>query len=413
MSNEELRIQSFLRLGYFIDFQGPVPPVDPSHIEREPYLTMPQEDLVRVGVARLRESFESLAATGGNHVVPLSGGLDSRLILSALLEQVNVGHVRTYTYGIPGSYDFEIGCGVAQYMGTDHTAIPLDQQEYAPDDLLHTAQRTGCQGILFHHPPLRELDRRFGGARFWSGFGGDAVAGDFLYDPPSATLDQARRVHLARRHIVRSVRLWNRSADELLSHMSSPFTDPNLITLDEQVHFGEAMSKFTAPLVLFQGYRWVTPLINTPWMDFMLSVPNRYRRGKSLMIEIGRRAFPKLFNLPSKNRLGHTFDTPDLRVRGTFWINRARKLAHQFIPSVNWPNFQYRDFHEGIRKDHSLRQVVRDSIEDLRRRGICDWVDFDGIWRRHDRRIRNHGDALIVLASLELVLKAREMDARA
>jgi hypothetical protein len=95
-------------------------------------------------------------------------------------------------------------------------------------------------------------------------------------------------------------------------------------------------------------------------------------------------------------------------VRGTFWLNRVRKLAHQFLPWITWPNHQYDDFDEGIRNNPSLRKVVRASVADLRARGIVDWIDIDAIWRRHDRRLRNHGDALIALASLELVLAARE-----
>ena len=102
----------------------------------------------------------------------------------------------------------------------------------------------------------------------------------------------------------------------------------------------------------------------------------------------------------------------DIVLTGTFWLNRIRKAGHQFIPSINWPNSQYNDFNEAIRVNSSLRHLVRESIDDLRGRGICDWVDFDGIWRRHDWRIRNHGDALIILASLELNLKAKEMGNR-
>ena len=66
------------------------------------------------------------------------------------------------------------------------------------------------------------------------------------------------------------------------------------------------------------------------------------------------------------------------------------------------------DFNEGVRNDKSLRALVRQRTNDLRNLGICNWVDFDGIWRRHNRRIRNNDDSLILLTSLELVQKARE-----
>ena len=344
------------------------------------------------------------------HVLPLSGGLDSRLILGALLEHVSADQLHTFTYGISRSYDYEISNRIAEITGTRHLSIPLDAHDYSVGEELRAAKRTDCQGVLFHHPPLDTLDRLYPRALFWSGYVGDAVAGSYLKLKPSSTPREAALDHLRNRVLVKSMRLHRCTDEEFLREMRQSYIDPSLLTYDEQMLFNEAATKFTAPLILFSGYQFVTPLINTPWMDFMLSVPNRFRIGQKLMIEIGRRAFPGLFKLPSTNRLGHTFNTPDYIVKSTFWLNRVRKVLHQFCPVVNWPNFQYNDFNEGARSNASLRRLLKESINDLRHRGVCDWVDFDGIWRRHDWRIRNHGDALIVLASLDIVLKASEMD---
>ena len=75
---------------------------------------------------------------------------------------------------------------------------------------------------------------------------------------------------------------------------------------------------------------------------------------------------------------------------------------------TGWPNALYNDFNEGLRSSPDLRDLVRDAVDGLRRRGLCDWVDYDGLWKRHDRRTHDHADALIILASLELVLESRE-----
>ena len=48
------------------------------------------------------------------------------------------------------------------------------------------------------------------------------------------------------------------------------------------------------------------------------------------------------------------------------------------------------------------------NLERLKARHIVDWIDIDRLVERHDRRIRNHGDALCTLVSLELVLRAGE-----
>ena len=409
MNIDELRISSFLRFGYFCDYTKHCAPIDFSRIDKKLYEQVSWDDLVVLGVEKLDETFTDLWQEHREHVVPLSGGLDSRLILGALLERLPAEQIRTYTFGIPGSYDFDIANSIAKDYGTQHLPISLNNMSYSEADELAAAKRTDSQVILFHHPPFDQLDQQFPGALTWSGYVGDVVGGSYLNRVPSDTPGTAQVGHLRNRVVVTSVNLSRFEDHEFLECMDELTIDPELLTYDEQVLFNEAAPKFTAPLVLFPGYDFVAPFINTPWMDFILSVPNRFRLDQKLMFEIGRRAFPRLFNLPSKNRLGHTFDTPDIVLTGTFWLNRIRKAGHQFFPGINWPNFQYNDFNEAIRSNPSLRQLVRESIDDLRGRGICDWVDFDGIWRRHDWRIRNHGDALIILASLELNLKAKEM----
>jgi hypothetical protein len=413
MTSADIRIDSFLRLGYFIDYTKERAPIDFSGINNALYVDVPYDELIREGVKNLRRTISALLVEGRDHVLPLSGGLDSRLILGALLEHLEPQNLQTFTYGVEGSYDYEIGNSIARDFGTRHTPICLSEEAWQLEEELDVARRTDFQGVLFHHPPLAKLDRLYDGALFWSGYVGDAVAGSHLHEPPSATLEDAKLTHLRHRTLVKSTRLHRSPDRDFLAHMDGGGLNPEVLTWDEQVLFSEACAKFTAPLVLFREIDFVTPFINTPWMDFMLSVPNRFRLGQQLMIDIGRSAYPELFDSPSKNRLGHNFRTPDAIVRATFWLNRARKLAHQFIPRVNYPPIQYADFNESIRSNPHLRRIVRDSTEDLRVRGICDWVDFDGLWRKHDRRIRNHGDALIVLASLELISRAHEDDSAA
>jgi len=413
LNPDELRINSFLRFGYFCDYDKQLAPIDFSRIDKDSHEDVSWEDLVKLGVEKLNETFTELWQEGRQHVVPLSGGLDSRLILGALLEHTSANELCTYTYGLTGSYDFEISNSIAKRIGTQHLPIRLDEFAYSIQNEYLSAKRTDCQGVLFHHPPFEILDDHFPSGLFWSGYVGDAIAGSYLRSKPSTTLREAQLRHLQSRVFVRSIKLHRCTDEDFLACMYEDHIDPEVLTLDEQVLFSEAATKFTAPLVLFSGYEFVTPLINTPWMDFILSVPNQYRYRQRLMIEVCRTAYPHLFSLPSANRLGHTFDASNRTVRSTFWINRVRKALHQFFPSVNWPNFQYYDFNEAARSNSSYRQILEKSINDLRDRGICDWVDFDGIWRRHDWRIGNHGDALVTLASLEIVLRAGEVGRQA
>lgn len=405
----DLRVESFLKLGYFIDYRGDERPIDFSRVERGPYEDVSRPDLIRIGQRKLRETFSQLFDPSQDHVVPISGGLDSRLILAALLELCPAEKLQTYTFGVPGTYDYDLGCLVAKHAGTKHLALPISDISYHRDELIDFAKRSRRQAMLFVHPPLRELDRRYSGTKIWSGYVGDAVAGSHLHDPPSATLEQAKRTHIANRTIVRSTRLHQVSDSELLPLVSGGGMDPQVLTYDEQVLFAEAVAKFTEPLVLFSGFEYITPLINTPWMDFMFSVPNRFRLNERLMIDLARETFPKLFGLPSKHTLGLGLGAPHALLQVLSLANKARKLMHQFVPGlVGYPHTLYNDYNEAIRHSPDVREIVTDAIAQLRERGVANWVDYDGIWRRHRLRLRNHGDALIVLASLELILQAQE-----
>jgi len=405
----DLRLESFLKLGYFIDYKGDERPIDFSKIDRAQYAHVPRAELIRLGQSKLRETFAQLYDPSKDHVVPISGGLDSRLILAALLELCPAEKLHTYTFGIPGSYDYDLGCLVAKHAGTRHLALPIGDISYHRDELIDFAKRSRRQAMLFFHPPVRELDRRFGGTKIWSGYVGDAVAGSHLHDPPSPTLEHAKRIHIANRTIVRSTRLHRISDEELVPMVSGGGLDPEVLTYDEQVLFAEAVAKFTEPLVLFAGFDYITPLINTPWMDFMFSVPNRFRLGERLMIDLAREAFPTLFGLPTKQSLGLALSTPQALLGVLSMVNKGRKLLHQFVPSVvSYPHTLYNDYDEAIRQSPDVRGIITNAISQLRSRGVADWIDYDGLWRRHQSRLRNHGDALIVLASLELLLRAQD-----
>jgi hypothetical protein len=401
-------IDSFLKLGYFIDFDKDPCPVDFSGIDKQTYLSVPDNELVDIGIAKIRETFSAIFLSNRDNVVPISGGLDSRAILAALCELTPARNIQTYTYGVAGTYDFEIGCRVAKEAGTRHVAFPLNNMSYHLDDVLEVARRERCQAVLFHSPPLRELDRLFGGAVFWSGYIGDAIAGSHVKEQPSSSIEEAKRRYLGDRTFVRSEKLHRSDDESFLPYMKGGQLDPRDLTWDEQVLFFDIVPKFTAQHALFEGFEWRTPFINSPWADFMLSVPNDHRIGEKLFIKIARKAFPKLFGLPSKNSLGLGFGAPEALLTAVRYLNKGRKLIHQFFPIVQYPYIMYNDFNEGIRNASDLRKIVRESIADLRKRDIVNWIDFDGIWRRHDLRVRNHGDALIVLASLEIILKARE-----
>ena len=408
MDSTETRVRGFLKLGYFLDATEQRYPIDFSKIDRSRYLETSRGELIRIGTEKLQETFEELYDAQQDHVVPISGGYDSRLILGALLGFRDASKIETYTYGVPGSYDYELGSLIAKHVGTRHIPLPLNNFTYHRSALLEAARLTRLQSAFLYDPPWPLVQKLYGDAVLWSGYVGDAVAGSHLKTEPARTLEEARRRYLKNRALVRSTNLWQCDDEDLLPQIAGGDLPPDVLTWDEQVLFNEAVRKFTEPLVLVPGFNYRLPLINSPWMDFMFSVPDEHRRGETLMLDIARHAFPRLFNLPSKALFGMAPGASRTRLRVKRQLARARKLVHQFIPAVDYPFFIANDFEEGFRTSPDLVALAEDSLQRLDSRGVVPWLDLERLWSIHQRRIKNIGDALIVLVCLELNLAASE-----
>jgi Asparagine synthase len=83
----------------------------------------------------LRSNIESVVSLLDGRVagVPLSGGLDTRVITTLLHN--SGANVRAFTYGPPGEPEVEIGANVAATLGVKHEIVPIDQH-YLEDNFI-------------------------------------------------------------------------------------------------------------------------------------------------------------------------------------------------------------------------------------------------------------------------------------
>ena len=70
---------------------------------------------------------------------------------------------------------------------------------------------------------------------------------------------------------------------------------------------------------------------------------------------------------------------------------------------------KYFDFSDRIRSDNDLRKIVINEIYDLKHRQYLTWLDLDDILKAHFDKTTDHGKAIQVLTSLEIILKSLEM----
>jgi asparagine synthase (glutamine-hydrolysing) len=91
--------------------------------------------------AALRSNIDAVVKLLDGRVagVPLSGGLDTRVI-TTLLHHCGAD-VRAFTYGPPGEPEVEVGASVAAALGVKHEIIPIDQH-YIEDAFISTSAAT-------------------------------------------------------------------------------------------------------------------------------------------------------------------------------------------------------------------------------------------------------------------------------
>ncbi len=401
MKNEE-DIRFFLKMGYFPGYAA-WPKLDWGSVDPDRYADLSREDLIGEGARAWRETIAGQFQTGKRNVVPLSGGMDSRAILAVLRECTESSNIETYTFGTPGTLDYDLGCRVAKAAGTRHTAITLNEFSWTREDFAEAAARFDCQTMLFHHAPMRILDR-FADGVIWSGYIGDVVTGGHYSQKECQDLVAAKARYFKKRRAVQSMDMAG-SSD--FSHLVGGEDVPDYVSAPEKVIFAE-MGKITGPHILMKGFDYRTPFINSSFWSFFAGLPGIFRTRQNLYREMLLVHWKDLFFLPVKSK-----QSLPVRMRNRLW-----RIGRENLKMFDWPALpmtNYMDLDVLLRRDGNLREIVFSELRDLKGRGVVNFVDIDGTQERHMKRQGNHADALKILFSLEMNLKgleARTMERR-
>ncbi|RLB71826.1 MAG: hypothetical protein DRH03_05405 [Deltaproteobacteria bacterium] len=416
MSKVKRRIQQYLHFGYLPDPESALSLTGQGKPGRNNGIAgLPEKELIRLGAVKLKKAFADTIAeieTPVQHLVPLSGGLDSRAILAFLQEHTQSSNITAIVFGVPGTYDFIIGQQTAVAAGVRCLRVNLDEIVWNQDELIACAAGVGRPLPLFETFLFSRMTKFFtSSSSCWSGFMGDPLSGSHLPVKESKSWGEALLKFCDRERFAASIKLNPAEFRPEALLPEKPWLDPGFLTLDEQLDFNLRQLDYIKPLVLFGCDDTKTPFLHPDWVNFILGVPNRYRHRQELYKKILLEVYPRLFALPTKTNFGLPLQVPGWRLKTRKAALRLRAMARRFLPDQPEnisPMINYIDFNAALRRREDLKRVVYENIMDLKHRRIVDWVDIDNLWHQHQKGQGNYADALTLLASLEILLKVKK-----
>lgn len=375
-----------------------------------------ENDIIEEGVKALTSSYKNVS--GDLHIVPLSGGCDSRAILAGLVNAGLESKIVTVTFGAPGSLDYELGAKLSRKLGLRHKQLDLTRIDLDYSRLVKTAQN-GCSWTFLLDGFYNSLitDEYGKDATYWSGYMGGELAGSHLPLKENVSWGLAKQYFVEWNRFVRSINLTPSSYCPENSLPNHPLIDRSMLSYDEQLDFVFRQQNYIKRVVTFEGYTYKKPFLDTDWVRFILGLPRQYRIDNYIYKKVLLRAYPGFFALPTTNTYGGALSVSntELKLRKALSKirNRVDKRIALFGMNIDsiWNRLgvlrssNYVEYNTALRSQKNFKDVIRQLIDELIERKIVDWIDINMIWDQHQKRKANHGEALILLAALELSLK--------
>jgi len=169
---------TYMLFGYRLDT-----PQGACHEILESFSRKPEHDRlclekVNSALSIWRDIGYKIASSSDNLLVPISGGLDSRLILSSIRLASPNREISTFTFGPRGSFDYEYGALVAKHYKTKHVNYDLSDYNISRNIIDNKRFITYPTNILYI-PPLSIINHDFPPDKYTmiSGFMGDPSVG--------------------------------------------------------------------------------------------------------------------------------------------------------------------------------------------------------------------------------------------
>ena len=348
---------------------------------------------------------DSLLPRNTDFVVPVSSGFDSRGLLGAALECREANQISTYTFGHPGTVDFEltrnlISGGIRNHFlvdvskksaGSWNTEALIDKVSSRPSGLVLAVGETGSGLIHDRLESLTDLPRL-------NGYLGDSISGKKLNSPPDMTWESAVAFFIKKNRPYKGpLGVTHPDFDPFQSLPRSPLSEQmGNATLNDQLDWGFRQRQRVAFFVgaLSSRSQSKFPYAHGSWRGPWMWENPKERIGQTRYREFLTYSFPKIF--PDLT------DNPGVRYRmmvAARNITRSKTLSRSHV-----------DLDRSLIVDTSFQAYCRENLSDLKARGVAPWIDFLALEALLAERHPGIGRLMYALASLEINFKAGRFD---
>lgn len=243
-------------------------------------------------------------------VLPLTGGLDSRLI-ACLVKDRWASKIHSYTFQRGASYESYCARKLAQSLEIEHSIFNLGRECYV-DFARKSARRSGgmvtgmhthgiycCEEML--SPELRHAPRIFG-------YYGDPITGAMTEDVKAAEASNSIEGIFNKYQRTLFPTIIGRYKSDILNDISNTFTAFKVSgsafhTFHEFWKIHQRQNNLIGHLFSyhrsFHGVKIINPFVNREFADYFLALPLNQRINRTHFKKIARELYPDFFSLPS------------------------------------------------------------------------------------------------------------------
>jgi asparagine synthase (glutamine-hydrolysing) len=274
--------------------------VDPKR-----FVSVDRDQLIRKAKEVLLKVVEREYCANKNMALGLTGGLDSRLLLGALLDVTEAKNIKSFSWGYKNTYDYEIGKALAKRVGVDHLSYDLNAINFSLENLIEFGVRSDFNTNLFEQPPIFQLERDLKDVNIWYGVLGGTTSGSNL---PVSSFERPESYFLS----------TERKRTGVLSDVSYSIFNRSITTNDvvrlvgdykyvdfDMIDIYNHHERLIGHSVFFGNNRYSIPFASDEWISFSLSIPKGNRsRKRTFLRDLIRFHYPILSELPLANTKG-------------------------------------------------------------------------------------------------------------